>query len=163
MFVLDAVAGAQRVAGRADGTRANGHMVGGEALRLGAARAGARIGALLVDAGAVQRAVGVAEALGPAADVRIAVVFGQALADGVCRVLDAAARVGAAWRRQTGIGGRSGRLFGDGDICGLCRIVFSLRRIKYVSSNYQLNSTYKYIRFILRSTAKIFFWQCKNS
>lgn len=97
-FVLETVASAQRVAGGADRTGADRHVVGDVTLGLGAAGARTRIGALLVDAGAVQRTVGVAEALGPAADVRIAVVFGQALADGV-GVLDATARVAAARRR----------------------------------------------------------------
>lgn len=97
-FVLDAVASAQSVARRSRGTGADGHMRGGVALGLRAAGSRARIDAALMDTGSVQWTIGVAQALGPTADVRIAVMFGQTFADGV-RVLDATASVAAARRR----------------------------------------------------------------
>lgn len=112
MFVLDAIAGAQSVARGARRTRTDGHVIGGVALRFGAARSGARVDALLMDAGTVQRTVGVAEALGSAANVRIAVRFGQAFADGV-GVLDATAGVAAARRRDARVGRGGRRRFGN--------------------------------------------------
>lgn len=102
---FDAEASAQGVAGGATGAGTDRHMVGSEALCLGAACARTRIGALLVDARPVERTVGVAEAFGSTADVRIAVVFGQAFAVGV-GVLDATVGVAAARRRLAGVGGR---------------------------------------------------------
>lgn len=86
----------QRVAREAGRARAHGRVVRHVALGVRAACARARVGALVVEAGAVARALGVLHALGPAARVRVAVVARQARAR--ARALPLAAhRVRPAW------------------------------------------------------------------
>ena len=60
------------------------------ALRVRATRSWARVDALLADAGLVERTVGGCDALGPAADGRVAKVAGRARARR--RIVDGAAR-----------------------------------------------------------------------
>ena len=72
--------------------------------RVGAAQAGARVDALLRDAGLAGGALGVRDALGPAAGHRVALVASQARADGHLAVVFALS-VSAAWRGDAWIGG----------------------------------------------------------
>lgn len=99
----DRLADAEGVACGALRAAADGDVVRDGADGSHAAGAGAGVAALVADAGAVHRAVGADEALGPANLVRVAVVLGLALADAVA-IEHAAARVRAAGVRIAWVG-----------------------------------------------------------
>lgn len=94
----------ERVAGERRRARARNGVADDVALGVAAARAGARVLALVVDAGRLRRAVGVDDTLGPAI-WRRANVAEHALARRR-RPVGPAQRVGAAWRRMAGVARR---------------------------------------------------------
>lgn len=104
---MDKRACRQRVATVAGQARTGRRMVHHPAVRVDAARAGARVAALVVDAGAGAVTVRVGNALGPAARVRVARVLRQARARPGAVAL-AANRVGAARRRVARLAGALG-------------------------------------------------------
>lgn len=91
----------ERVAGGVSRAAAHRQVIDDVALRAEAARAGARVATLVSHARPVARAVGVDDAFGPAADVRVAKVLGYAGAHAVV-----APSIWTARRWIASVGGR---------------------------------------------------------